>query len=151
MKFIYFSFFSLLFSTAILAQKQHRDLNVYFDTAIYELNKKEHGKVEKFITNLGIDVIPSASDLVHAPLDGTVVFSSWTAKDGNVVCVQHENNLLTLYKHNASLRKKVGNFVQAGDVIAIVGNSGEQTTSKHLHMEMWYNGLPLNPENYINF
>jgi murein DD-endopeptidase MepM/ murein hydrolase activator NlpD len=65
--------------------------------------------------------------------------------------VQHRGNVVSAYKHNAQLLKKVGNFVNAGEIISIVGNSGELTNGPHLHFELWYNGNAVNPEEFINF
>ena len=64
---------------------------------------------------------------------------------------QHRGNLISVYKHNAELLKKVGTFVNAGEIISIVGNSGEMTDGPHLHFELWYNGNPLNPEEFVTF
>jgi murein DD-endopeptidase MepM/ murein hydrolase activator NlpD len=80
-----------------------------------------------------------------------VVFSEWSAETGNVIILQHPNNLLSIYKHNAALLKHNGDFVKAGDVIAIVGNTGENTTGPHLHFELWKQGQPIDPEAIINF
>ena len=58
---------------------------------------------------------------------------------------------MSVYKHNAALLKKEGAFVNAGDAVALVGNTGELTTGPHLHFELWSKGLPVNPQEYINF
>ncbi len=101
--------------------------------------------------HFGIDLVASPNEVVKATLDGTVVIASWTAETGNIIQIQHAANILSTYKHNASLMKKVGDRVKAGDAIAIVGNSGEFTTGPHLHFEIWQNGKPVNPEDYIVF
>ncbi len=88
---------------------------------------------------------------VKCVADGTVVMSSWTQDAGYVIAVQHRGSLVSVYKHNAGLLKKVGSFVNAGDIISIVGNSGEMTDGPHLHFEMWYNGNSLNPEEFVTF
>jgi len=67
------------------------------------------------------------------------------------VMIQHQANLISVYKHNSYVYKKVGTFVNAGDIIAIVGNSGELTNGPHLHFELWYNGTSLNPEEFVTF
>ena len=98
-----------------------------------------------------IDVVTKPNATVKSSLDGTVVLASWTPETGHVICVQHRNNLLSIYKHNAVLLKKVGTFVKGGDAIAIVGNSGELTTGPHLHFELWSDGSPLNPGDLLAF
>ncbi len=101
--------------------------------------------------HFGVDMVTEAGQPVLAVSGGTVTFANWTVDTGYVIQIQHENNFLSLYKHNAELLKKVGEVVTAGEIIAIVGNSGELTTGPHLHFELWQNGAPLNPENYIVF
>jgi murein DD-endopeptidase MepM/ murein hydrolase activator NlpD len=103
------------------------------------------------IAHFGMDIAAKQSDAVKSVADGTVIVSSWTQDAGHVIAVQHRSNLISLYKHNASLTRKVGDAVKAGDVIALVGNSGEQTTGTHLHLEIWYNGNAINPRNLIAF
>ena len=98
-----------------------------------------------------IDVVAPANEPVKATLDGTVIFASWTPETGHVIGIQHNNNLISIYKHNAVLLKKVGTFVNSGDAIAVVGNSGELTSGPHLHFELWHNGNPVNPEKYMVF
>jgi murein DD-endopeptidase MepM/ murein hydrolase activator NlpD len=99
----------------------------------------------------GTDIVTNANEIVKSTLEGSVVIASWTLETGWVIQIQHKSNLLSIYKHNAELLKKVGDFVKVGEAIAVVGNSGELTTGPHLHFELWYNGIPLNPEDYIAF
>ncbi|MFC4633762.1 M23 family metallopeptidase [Dokdonia ponticola] len=98
-----------------------------------------------------VDVVTEKDEPVKAAADGTVIFASWTADTGHVIIIEHQNDLITAYKHNASLSKQQGDLVKAGEVIAIVGNTGELTTGPHLHFELWNNGYPINPINYIDF
>ncbi len=98
-----------------------------------------------------VDVVTKPNEPVKSVLDGRVVISTWTPETGNIMAIQHKNNVISVYKHNAVLLKKVGTFVNAGDAIAIVGNSGELSTGPHLHLEIWANGNPVNPEKFINF
>jgi len=99
----------------------------------------------------GIDVVSKKDEPIKSIADGTVVFASWTQEAGNVIMVQHQANLISIYKHNASLTKELGNFVSAGEIVAIVGNTGELTNGPHLHFELWYNGNAVNPEEFISF
>ena len=99
----------------------------------------------------GIDIVSKRNEAVKAVLDGTVLFSDWTVETGHVIAIQHQGNFISVYKHNAVLMKKQGNFVKAGEAIAIVGESGELTTGAHLHFELWYNGTPVNPLDYVSF
>lgn len=101
--------------------------------------------------HFGTDVVAKADAKVSAVLDGVVIFTDWTVKTGYVIQIQHANNLVSIYKHNSTLLKKQGDYVRAGEVIGVVGNTGEETTGPHLHFELWRAGNPLNPENFIKF
>jgi len=99
----------------------------------------------------GTDIVAASNEVVKATLPGTVTMAGWTLETGYVIGVQHENNVISVYKHNAELLKHIGDRVKAGEPIAIIGNSGELTTGPHLHFELWYNGTSLNPQDYITF
>lgn len=101
--------------------------------------------------HFGVDLVAPKDEAIKATLDGTVIFAEWTSETGYVIQLQHSNNLISIYKHNSVLHKKQGDKVKAGDVIAIVGNTGELSSGPHLHFELWYNGIPLNPEEYMLF
>jgi murein DD-endopeptidase MepM/ murein hydrolase activator NlpD len=110
------------------------------------------GKYELRTKHFGTDIVTKPKALVSAVLDGTVIFTGWTMETGFVIEVQHSNNIISIYKHNASLLKETGDLVRAGDAISVVGDSGELYTSgPHLHFEIWYKGSPLDPEKHISF
>lgn len=122
--------------------------NMHFFTPVDGIVTREFNPVEG---HYGIDLVAAPNEVVKATLEGTVIMSTWTLETGNVIQIQHNNELISLYKHNASLFKSVGQEVSAGEAIAIVGNSGELTTGPHLHFELWHNRVPLNPADYIVF
>ncbi len=99
----------------------------------------------------GIDLIAPKDDPVKAVQDGTVIGAAFTADGGNVIQIQHSNNLISVYKHNSVLLKKVGDIVKAGESIAFIGDSGDHSEGPHLHFELWENGVPVNPMNYFSF
>ena len=99
----------------------------------------------------GTDIVAKANAKVAAVLDGVVIFTDWTLKTGYVIQVQHTNDLISVYKHNSILLKKQGDYVRAGEVLGVVGNTGEESSGPHLHCELWRAGNPLNPENFIKF
>lgn len=101
--------------------------------------------------HFGVDIVAKQNEAVKAVLEGTVLFSSWTLETGYVIVVQHSRNIVSLYKHNSAILKKVGDYVQAGEPIAIVGGSGELATGPHLHLELWSDGNPVDPKEYIIF
>lgn len=101
--------------------------------------------------HFGVDLVAEPDAVVKATLDGTVTMSTWTLETGYVIQIQHDYEIISVYKHNASLFKTAGEKVAAGDAIAIVGNSGELTTGPHLHFELWHDRVPLDPADYIVF
>ncbi|MDR0558841.1 MAG: M23 family metallopeptidase [Prevotellaceae bacterium] len=101
--------------------------------------------------HFGIDIVSTPNAVVTAIYDGTVIMSDRTVEPDNIIQIQHDNNLMSVYKHNAKLLKKQGSRVKAGDAIAIAGNSEESNSSSSLHLEIWYRGTPVNPEQYIVF
>jgi murein DD-endopeptidase MepM/ murein hydrolase activator NlpD len=97
----------------------------------------------------GVDIVAKTDEPVKCIADGSVLIASWTQDSGYVIVVQHRNNLISVYKHNSALLKKVGNLVSAGEIIAFIGNTGELTTGPHLHFELWMNGNPVDPEDFV--
>lgn len=107
----------------------------------YDVEKKHYA----------VDVVAPKDTPVKAIANGTVIFSEWTTETGYVIILEHKDGLLSVYKHNGSLNKNQGDVVRVGEVIASVGNTGELTTGPHLHFELWSNGNPVNPMDYIDF
>ncbi|MGB6269607.1 MAG: M23 family metallopeptidase [Olleya sp.] len=98
-----------------------------------------------------VDVVLAKDTPIKATADGTVIFAEWTAQTGYVIILEHSYGLISVYKHNASLTKTQGDLVKAGEVIATSGNTGEFTPGPHLHFEVWSDGYPVNPTNFIDF
>ena len=103
------------------------------------------------IQHFGIDVAAAPKESVVATLDGTVIYAGFDSNQGNVIQIQHKNGFVSVYKHNELLLKKPGDQVVAGEAIALAGNTGKLSTGPHLHFELWYNGKPVNPEDFIVF
>jgi murein DD-endopeptidase MepM/ murein hydrolase activator NlpD len=101
--------------------------------------------------HFAVDIVTIKNSPVKAAADGTIIFADWTTASGQVIILKHNNNIISVYKHNASLSKEQGELVKAGEVIATVGNTGELTTGPHLHFELWSDGYPINPTNFIDF
>jgi len=99
----------------------------------------------------GVDIVSENNQPVKTTLDGMVILSEWSRETGYIIAVQHSQDLISIYKHNSSLLKNVGDYVKAGTPIAIVGNTGELSTGPHLHFELWHNGNPVNPLEFISF
>jgi len=113
------------------------------------------GKISRSVNfkkkHYGVDIVTTPDEPIKAALEGLVIFSGWTSQQGYVIILQHQNNLLTAYKHCSVVLKSEGEYAEAGDPIAIVGTSGELTDGPHLHFEVWQNGIPLNPQEFISF
>lgn len=101
--------------------------------------------------HLGVDVIAPKNTPVKSVMDGFVLFSDWSLETGNTICIQHKDNLVSFYKHNSALLKSEGDIVKAGEAIAIIGNTGTHSTGPHLHFELWHQGKPVDPMDFVNF
>tara|TARA_B110000003_G_scaffold275445_1_gene318088 strand:- start:197 stop:1063 length:867 start_codon:yes stop_codon:yes gene_type:complete len=108
----------------------------------------EFNSMEK---HFAVDIVTPVNTPIKSILDGRVIFTSWTSEAGYVIIVDHGDELISVYKHNSSLTKSQGEIVKSREVIAISGGSGELSTGPHLHFEIWSNGVPLNPANFIDF
>jgi murein DD-endopeptidase MepM/ murein hydrolase activator NlpD len=108
-------------------------------------------KFDPATKHYGVDIVSVQNEAIKATLDGVVIFTGWTLETGYTVCLQHENDLVSVYKHNSAILKDQGSYVKAGDPIAIIGSSGEFSTGPHLHFELWYNGVPVDPTDIIKF
>ena len=124
------------------------NINLMFFTPLSGLVSDGYNNKTK---HFGIDLVAKEKSRISSVLDGTVVISHWAYETGYVIGVQHKDDYLSFYKHNSVLLKSVGDYVNAGDHIAIIGNSGELSSGPHLHFELWHKGAPVNPENYISF
>ncbi len=98
-----------------------------------------------------LDIAAPANSVVSAVLDGTVILANWSDETGFTIQIQHNNDLISIYKHNSKLLKKRGDKVKAGTAIALVGDKGSLSTGSHLHFELWHKGVAVDPEKYIKF
>ncbi len=122
--------------------------NFSFFTPLRGIVTNKFNPLEK---HFGIDIVSGRNEAIKATLDGVVTFAGWTVETGYVITIQHSHDLISVYKHNSALLKEQGSSVKAGDPIAIIGSSGDQTTGPHLHFELWYNGVPVNPADFMTF
>ncbi len=107
----------------------------------YDISKKHYG----------IDILCNKDEPIKAIADGTVILSSWTKDSGYIISIYHSNNLVSIYKHNSKLLRNVGDNVSTGDIISIIGNTGELSSGPHLHLELWFNGKSINPSQFVSF
>ena len=108
-------------------------------------------KFDPLKKHFAVDIVAKENEPVKSVADGVVIFSEWSSDTGYVIILEHKQGYLSVYKHNESLNITQGDIVQAGDIIGTVGNTGEYTTGYHLHFELWNDGYPLDPVNFINF
>ena len=99
----------------------------------------------------GIDILAPALSPIKSVDHGIVISADWTMETGYTIGIQHEDNLISYYKHNSALLKKTGESVSAGEAIAIIGNTGHLTSGPHLHFELWYKGQSLDPSQFVEF
>ncbi len=125
-----------------------KDVDIVFFAPITGAITADYNVDEK---HFAIDIAVKQGTPVKAASDGTVIFAEWTAETGHVIIVEHANGFISIYKHNGALHKQQGDLVKSGEVIASSGSTGELTTGPHLHFELWNDGYPVNPINFIDF
>jgi murein DD-endopeptidase MepM/ murein hydrolase activator NlpD len=98
-----------------------------------------------------VDIALAKNTPIKSTLNGTVIFADWTPSTGNVIIIRHNNGFISVYKHAASITKEQGDIVKTGEVIALAGSTGEESTGTHLHFELWKDGYPIDPTQFIEF
>ncbi len=136
-------------------KEKYSVVNPALDKSDYKLFSPAKGSITQTYDpkhqHFGVDLSLSEKTPIKATADGTVIFAEWSAETGYVVILEHKHGLISVYKHNSSLTKKQGQHVKEGEVIAMSGNTGELTTGPHLHFELWKNGNPVNPTEFLEF
>lgn len=122
--------------------------NLIFFNPVKGIISESYNLKEK---HFGVDILAKEDEIVKSTLDGTIIYSGFSAQDGYVVHIQHSNNIISLYKHLGSTFKILGNKIKSGEAIGTVGNTGELSRGAHLHFEIWYNGYAINPQELIAF
>lgn len=138
--------------------EQEDKFNV-FEQAIFEGNFSLFQPVEGMVSepfnvndkHYAVDIATDKNEPVKSTADGRVIFAEWTAETGFVIIIEHPFSLISVYKHNASLLKTQGDFVREGEVIALTGNTGDLSSGTHLHFELWRDGNPIDPQEFIKF
>ena len=98
-----------------------------------------------------IDITAPGNSVVMSVLDGTVISSGWNDTEGYTIRIQHEGDIISVYKHNQKLLKETGDKVTAGTPIAVLGGTGSTSDGDHLHFELWHKGEAVDPTKYISF
>ncbi len=98
-----------------------------------------------------VDIALAKDTPIKSVAGGTVIFADWTPTNGNVIIVRHNDGIISVYKHAASLTKDQGDVVRSGEVVALAGSTGTQSTGVHLHFELWKDGYPIDPTQFIDF
>lgn len=102
--------------------------------------------------HLAVTIALTNNTPIKSVAAGTIIFSDWTPSSGFVVIVRHKDDILSVYKNAASVTKKQGNTVKSGEVIALAGNANTvQNSGATLHFELWKDGFPIDPTQFINF
>ena len=98
-----------------------------------------------------IDITAPGNSVVMSVLDGTVISAGWNDTEGYTIRIQHEGDIISVYKHNQKLLKETGDKVTAGTPIAVLGGTGSTADGDHLHFELWHKGEAVDPTKYISF
>ncbi len=106
---------------------------------------------DAYSKHFGMNITGKKNDVIKSIQNGTVISAEWTVDGEYVITIQHENNMVSVYKHNSAVLKRVGDYVKAGEPIAFIGTSGEGYKGPILHFALWYNGSPVNPRDYVAF
>jgi hypothetical protein len=123
------------------ANLQHLSFRIPVDGTLissYDFSQKKYG----------IDIANKKNTLIVSAADGIVIYSGLDVYWGNVILIQHHDNVVSVYAHNQELLKQKGNHVLAGEPIATMGASNEKKA--FLHFELWHNGFSLNPIDYLS-
>jgi murein DD-endopeptidase MepM/ murein hydrolase activator NlpD len=110
--------------------------------------QREHPRSGEENFHSGIDISSSPGNPVKATADGIVSFSGWSGGSGNLVVLEHGHGFSTFYAHNRSIPVKVAKKVKRGDIVGYVGSTGN-STGPHVHYEIWKDGKPIDPVNYL--
>ncbi len=129
-------------------QQAKKNTDIVFSTPIKGQITQQYDDQEK---HFAVDIAVDQDTPVKAVADGTVIFRGFTADTGYVIVIEHGQGFTSIYKHNSSIFKEQGELVKSGEVIASAGSTGTFSTGAHLHFELWNDGYPVNPTNYINF
>jgi len=129
-------------------QQAKKSTDIVFSTPIKGQITQQYDDQEK---HFAVDIAVDQDTPVKAIADGTVIFRGFTADTGYVIVIEHGQGFTSIYKHNSSIYKEQGELVKSGEVIASAGSTGAFSTGAHLHFELWNDGYPVNPTNYINF
>jgi murein DD-endopeptidase MepM/ murein hydrolase activator NlpD len=125
-----------------------RNTDIVFTAPIKGEITQNYNDIEK---HFAIDIAVEKDTPVKSAADGTVIFTGFTADTGYVIVIEHNQGFISVYKHNSTIFKEQGDLVKSGEVIASAGSTGSFSTGSHLHFELWNEGYPVNPANYINF
>ena len=129
-------------------EQASKNADIVFTTPIKGEITQDYDSKEK---HFAVDIAVDKDTPVKAVADGTVIFKGFTADTGYVIILEHSQGFISVYKHNATIYKEQGELVRSGEVIASAGSTSNFSTGPHLHFELWNDGYPVNPSNYINF
>lgn len=141
--------FNLNIETSLIPEARRRAMTV--SNFFIPLKGTITNRFDPVQKHFGVDIVSKSNEAIKATLEGTVVYADWTPDKGYVIGIQHAGNFFSVYKHNSVLLKREGDFVRAGEPVAIIGESGELSSGPHLHFELWFNTAPVNPEEFISF
>lgn len=131
----------------LFEKAQSKSTVVLFPPVRGSITQKFSSKNKHF----SVDIALAKDTPIKSIQAGTVIFADWTPSTGNVIILRHNNGFISVYKHAASLAKSQGDVVKTGEVIALAGSTGQESTGVHLHFELWKDGYPIDPTQFIEF
>lgn len=131
-----------------LFEKAESKVNIVFFPPVKGLIIEKFNAKNK---HLAVDIALTKNTPIKSISNGTIVFADWTPSAGNVIILRHNNGFISVYKDLESLTKSQGDVVKTGEVIAIAGSTGHESKGIHLHFELWKDGYPIDPTQFIEF
>jgi len=129
------------------ANEERTEKTVFFSPVKGMITSRFNAEIGHF----GVDIATAPNAHILAVASGTVILVDQSITTGNIISIQHSNNVITTYRHASKILKKVGEKVKTGEVIGYVGNTGTISTGDHLHFELWKDGEAVDPETFIVF
>lgn len=137
-----------LFNVTLKSELSNIILQSNFNPPLKGIISRKFNPNEK---HYGIDIVSKAKEPILSIYKGTVIFGGYSIQTGNTVIIQHQYDVISIYKHLETIIVKEGENVEAGSVVGIIGTTGKESTGPHLHFELWYKGKPVDPEEFISF
>lgn len=130
----------------LFEQAQPRVSQVLFAPVKGHITEPYNARKKQFFINIAV----ANNTPIKAIASGTVLLADWTPTNGNVIMLRHNDGIISVYKNAGSVTKQQGDVVRSGEVVALAG-AGVQKKDAQLHFELWKDGYPIDPTQFIDF